>query len=149
MDLKFTFGAASDSTPQNLGIPARSSELYLRVRELDDAGSAEHGFEAAAVSGDEVRYAHCVRPLRAGEAPEIGLRSAISRIIAELDAPLNTTITQLQITDDLLPLLVALNGVSAGASPDAYHTTQALQLRTGLLPETPVTIHKNLAIPAQ
>lgn len=157
MDLKFTFGGASsdhghDDAPPGVSLPfptaqaSTSSVLEILVRPGDA------GLVAEAVSGDGVTYARaqvaCDDVVPDQDPTQLALlvRSALARVVAELDGPLAMAITGvvLELGEAGSAVIVEL-GVDPGpnsAEPGAAAAlvTEALQRRTGIASGTPVRL---------
>lgn len=143
MDLKFTFAKPQHThdTPQNSALPLlnspNSSELIIRV------SVKEAQLVATASGADGNEYARQSVPLGKDlmstgmdNIPASAYRSAIARVIAELDTKLAGSVTRLEVPAAAASVLMQAEFIDAAAS-----TTQTLQLRAGINTGTPVQVY--------
>lgn len=150
MDLKFTFGGASPDQHDHGGAPSGVSPLPLSAKPVSLGPTstvldvvlrrADGELVAEALSGDDVTYGRApVADADASDAPTFAkaLRSAISRVVAELDSPLSDSVTALvfDLGADNDAALAALGLDASTPVVDA-----ALQRRSGLAMGTPVRL---------
>ncbi len=150
MDLKFTFGGASPDQHDHGGAPSGVSPLPLSAKPVSLGPTstvldvvlrrADGELIAEALSGDGVTYGRAPvtdAPAAEDAAFARALRSALSRVIAELDSPLSESVTALvlDLGDDNAAALAALGLDAAAPVVDA-----ALQRRAGIAMGTPVRL---------
>jgi len=150
MDLKFSFGGASPDHHDHGGAPSgiplpfttapatRSSVLEAAVRRAGDGPDAT--LVAEILSGDGVTYARAEVASPGDEDPATlarGVRSALSRAVAELDGPLAESVTAvvLDLGDAGAGILTEL-GIDAAAPA----VDPAMQRRIGIAEGTPIRL---------